>query len=424
MRIEQGDITKLAVVAVLFGAVCAMPRFAFGEAVSVDVSEWIAVGTGVTPSGWTVNGIDSYAEDHSARFNLNEEFAQSPIFSGVITQVTMRVKSSRIGVTRILKIIPTDSKGAPKLAATPTEKDCLTDESFSWLRSEGVRAFRLQNEGEGSAAGWGVASLTVYLDRLDAPTGLRDDPLYSDAFFASWQPDGRSVSFEVEVGRVVRTETPDERERIWDFSSLTNAGGNTLTFTPPLPGSLVGVTGENLCLSAGAGGHIQVGKRGIGGKLVLPLGKKGGGVDCSFTAWRHASDGDGDARVSYVTSSGETRDVYAVRVTDEPSRFRICLPNAAVFLVLSSYGTRRLCVSEVRAGADFIHVDVTTNHFKSVLTRRAETLVKDLAPGDWAWSVRAFDANGTDSPWSPFCAVTLDALKPPRPLPGFAIMIK
>lgn len=84
---------KRTIAAALLGVACAMPRFACGEIVSVDVSEWVAVGTGVTPSGWTVNGVDSYA-DGSARFNLNEEFAQSPIFSGVITQVTMRVRSS------------------------------------------------------------------------------------------------------------------------------------------------------------------------------------------------------------------------------------------------------------------------------------------------------------------------------------------
>lgn len=223
---------------------------------------------------------------------------------------------------------------------------------------------------------------------------------------------------------MVTTETPDERERIWDFSSLTNTGGNTITFTPPLPGSLAGVTGENLCLSARAGGHIQVGKSGVGGKLVLPLGKKDGGVSCSFTAWRHASDNDGDAPVSYVTSSGETRGMDAVRVTGEPSLFQMALPNEAVSLVLSSYGTRRMCVSEAKAEADFIHVDVTTNHVKSVRTRQTETLVKDLTPGDWAWSVRAFDEKGMDSPWSQSRAVTLDASKPPRPLPGFAVLIK
>ena len=370
------------------------------------------------------DSLESYADDGSARFNSNDDFAQSPVFAATITQVTMRVKSSSLDVTRILKIIPTDPKGATKHAATPTERDHLADETFSWSPSEGVRAFKLQNEGDGRAAGWGVAALTVYLDRIAAPTELRDDPLYRDAFFASWQPDERSVSFEVNVGRVVTTETPDERERIWDFSSLTNTGGNTITFTPPLPGSLAGVTGENLCLSGKAGGHIQVGKSGTVGRLVLPLGKKEGGVSCSFTAWHHASDGDGDIPVSYVTSSGETRGMDAVRVTGEPSLFQVALPEDAASLVLSSYTTRRLCVSEVKAEADFIRVDVTTNHFATVRTRQTETLIKDLAPGDWAWSVRAFDAKGIDSPWSPFRAVTLDPSRPPRQPPGFGIFVR
>ena len=411
------------IAAVLLGVACAMPRFACGEAVVVDVSEWTTITNGVTPSGWTVNGMDPFA-DGSARFNLNEEFAQSPTYSCVITQVTMRVKSSSLDVTRILKIIPTDPKGATPHKATPTKKDHLTDETFSWPPSEGVRAFRLQNEGAGSAAGWGVAALTVYLDRIAAPTELWDDPLYRDAFSASWQPDERSVSFEVNVGRVVTTETPDERERIWDFSSLTNTGGNTLDFALPLPGSLADVTGENLCLSGKAGGHIQVGKSETVGRLVLPLGKKEGGVSCSFTAWHHASDGDGDIPVSYVTSSGETKSMDAVRVTSEPSLFQVALPEDAASLVLSSYTTRRLCVSEVKAEADFIRVDVTTNFLATVCTLQPETLVKGLGPGDWVWSVRAFDEKGTDSPWSPFRAVTLDPSRPPRQPPGFGIFVR
>ena len=411
------------IAAVLLGVACAMPRFACGEVVLVDVSEWTTITNGVTASGWTVKGMDPFA-DGSARFNSNDDFALSPIFSGVITQVTMRVKSSSLDVTRILKIIPTEPEGATKLAATPTERDHLTDETFSWPPSEGVRAFKLQNEGAGSAAGWGVAALTVYLDRIAAPTELWDDPLYRDAFSASWQPDERSVSFEVNVGRVVTTETPDERERIWDFSSLTNMSGNTVTFTLPLPGPLAGVTGENLCLSGSAGGHIQVGKSETVGRLVLPLGKKEGGVSCSFTAWRHASDKDGDALVSYVTSSGETRGMDAVRVTGEPSQFQVALPEDAASLVLSSYTTRRLCVSEVKAEADFIRVDVTTNFLATVCTLQPETLVKGLAPGDWVWSARAFDEKGTDSPWSPFRAVTLDPSRPLRQPPGFGIFVR
>ena len=132
----------------------------------------------------------------------------------------------------------------------------------------------------------------------------------------------------------------------------------------------------------------------------------------------------GDALASYVTSSGETRGMDAIRVTGEPSQFQMALPNEAVSLVLSSYGTRRVCVSEAKAEADFIRVDVTTNLFKSVRTRQTETLVKDLTPGDWAWSVRAFDAKGIDSPWSPFRAVTLDPSRPPRQPPGFGIFVR
>ena len=66
----------------------------------------------------------------------------------------------------------------------------------------------------------------------------------------------------------------------------------------------------------------------------------------------------------------------------------------------------------------------TTNECAFVGTRTTEKLVKDLAPGEWMWAVRSFDAEGRDSPWSPFRTVVLDPTRPPRLRPGFMLQIR
>ena len=67
---------------------------------------------------------------------------------------------------------------------------------------------------------------------------------------------------------------------------------------------------------------------------------------------------------------------------------------------------------------------VATNEFKTIGARATEKVVKDLSPGEWLWAARSFDAEGRDSPWSPFRTVILDREMPCYPRPGFGILIQ
>ena len=411
----------------IVGIVFAMPRFVCAEAVGVDVSEWIATETGETASGWTVRGIDSYADDGSARFSSNDDFVQSPVFASTITQVTMRVKSSSSTVTRILTIRPVDPEGAATVyKAEPTTRDHLTDETFVWSPSEGVHAFRLQNEGVGSVAGWGIASLTVYTDRIEAPTGLRDAAPCCDAFLASW--DGVSGARKYQL-RYARYETVAG----WNFSVLTNTSGNTVDLPKlKIPESLGVLSGINVCMQGHEGGHIQIGKGESLGCLVLPMPSGVGNVGATtgvLCAWKYPKTGKPTMPLYYV-ADGETNDLATVELTNERAEYRF--PIAAGFAaesILLSSATNGIALADqngrVRVESfAIVSGPAEAGDFKTVGSSGTEKLVRGLSPGGWAWSVRAFDAKGVDSPWSAFRSVTLDASKPPRVSPGFLLFVR
>ena len=411
------------VVAVFF----ATPHLARAEAVDVDVSEWVATETGVTLGGWTVRGVDSYADDGSARFNSNDDFAQSPVFAATITQVTMRVKSSSLTVTRILTISPVDSEGSATVhKAEPTVRDRLTDETFAWSPSEGVHAFRLQNDGVGSVAGWGIAALTVYTDRIGAPPGLRDDAPYRDAFLASWDGVPGAGKYQIRYARY-------ETVAAWNFSVLTNTSGNTVDLPKlKIPESLGTLSGTNVCLQGHAGGHIQIGKGEQLGCLVLPMPSvagDGGAMTGVLCAWKYPKTGKPTMPLYYI-ADGETNDLATVELTDERAEYRFPVPAgfAAESILLSS-ATNGIALADqngrVRVeGFAIVSGPAVTGDFKTVGSAGTEKLVRGLSPGTWAWSARAFDAKGVDSSWSAFRSVTLDASKPPLVPPGALLLLR
>ena len=411
----------------IVGIVFAMSRFVRAEAVGIDVSEWVAAGTGETAGGWTVRGIDSYADDGSARFDSNDDFAQSPVFASTITQVTLRVKSSSLAVTRILTISPVKPEGAATVyKAAPTTRDHLTYETFVWSSSEGVHAFRLQNEGGGSAAGWGIAALTVYTDRIEAPTGLRDDAPCCDAFLASWDGVPGARKYQLRYARY-------ETVAAWDFSVLTNTSGNTVDLPKlNIPKSLGVLSGTNVCLQGREGGHIQIGKGEKLGCLVLPMppiAEEVGAMTGVLCAWKYPKTGKPTMPLYYV-ADGETNDLATVELTNERAEYRFPIPAgfAAESILLSS-ATNGIALSDqngrVRVeGFAIVSGPAVAGDFKTVGSSGTEKLVRGLSPGGWAWSVRAFDAKGIDSPWSAFRFVTLDASKPSRVPPGFLLFIR
>ena len=240
---------------------------AFGEVVSVDVTEWCASTNTVLPSGWMAEGVVAYS-DRGVRFPKMSDYALSPIYPFAVTQVVMSVKSSSLNVQSFLTMTPVVAElPGEKRPAKPTD-DKYEIQVFAWDRAAGVRQIRFQKEGK-SVAGWGIDALTIYLDRIDAPSGLAVEQKFCDAFAASWCPAGTAVRHEVEVRKIEPAKFLPLGE--WDFTPLTNTVNATKDLDAIPHGDLGVFSGVNLCLAACQGGHLQVGKRDQAGMLSLPI---------------------------------------------------------------------------------------------------------------------------------------------------------
>ena len=422
---------RLAVIFASF--VSALPALVFAETIVVDVGAWAEVGTGET-NGWTVSGIDRYS-DGLTRLDTKDDFAFSPEFADNVTQVVLRVRSSGATMTRFLTLIPAGvSSGARQQVAAASSS--LTNETFSWTQGEAVRQFRLQNETGSGNAGWGIASLAVYTDRIEPPTGLREEVLYRDVFVAGWDAVPEAVRYEIRFASVTRVPPRFKTVAAWDFSSLTNTYGSTRTLDQlkdANPGLLDDLSGENVCMQKYESGHLQIGMGEELGRLVLQLPKVSWNAEPltgSLCAWKYPAKGKPTMPL-YLVADGVTNDLATVELTNERAeyRFPILAGIGAESVILSSATNGialtdqngRVRVERFAILSDYVPGSVATNDFSSIGAKTTRRMLKDLVPGEWVWSVRSFDANGRDSPWSPFRAAVLDPARPRRPVPGFSV---
>ena len=413
----MNDITRL--VAFLF-----VPFLVFGEVIEVDVRAWADKGTGLT-NGWEVCGI-SRTDDGLTRLKEIADYARSPEFDFNVTQLVMRVLCASAETKRFLTITPTiPEPEAQKHTAERSTK--LIEQVFAWNPAEGVRRFRLQNDtGEGITS-WGIASLTVYTDRIDPPTGLRGDALYRDAFAAAWDPASGAVRYHVQYGSVTRTPPSYETIAEWDFSSLTNATGKSKDLEDlqkEFPKVLNGVTGMNLGLQKYDGGHLQIGKSDAVGAMELQLDAAVLSRICFITNWRHDKDPSSGCSAFCLGGDGSTNEVISLTAGADPATDMFALPDGTCTLRVESLKSRRVEILSVIVVADYVPGSVTTNEFKTIGARATAKVVRDLAPGEWIWSVKSFDAEGRDSRWSPFRTVILGQEMPCYLRPGFNILIR
>ena len=419
-----------------------VPFLVFGEVIEVDVRAWADMGTGMT-NGWEVSGIDRYSagEGGYTRLNTKDDYVLSPDFTNVVTQVVMRVKCSNVGPDRFLTITPTISQiGARRQVAVPSES--MIDETFTWTLSEDVRGFRLQNDTGKGTVTWAIASLTVFCTpRIVPPTGLREDALYRDAFAAAWDPASKDVRYQIQCASVTRMPPSYETVAEWNFSSLTNThGGNPRTLDllkKDCPGKLDDLTGMNVCMEKYTGGHVQIGQKEKLGLLGFPMPSVPDGsrpLTAILRVWKHPDDSKCPTMPIHWAAGGVTNDLATFELTVDKREYRFPIPkDVAIESVILSSTTNLLTQKESHGRvriesfaivSGYVPGSVTTNEFKTMKSRATAKVVKDLAPGEWLWAARSFDAEGRYSPWSPFRTVILDLEMPCYPRPGFSISIR
>ena len=402
-----------------------VPFHVFGEVIEVDVRAWADMGTGMT-NGWEVNGIGRTAADGLTRVKEIADYARSPEFDFNVTQLVMRVLCASAETKRFLTITPTISE--PEAQKHTAERSTtLIEQVFAWNPVEGVRQFRLQNDTGTGSTSWGIASLAVYTDRVAPPTGLREDALYRDALAAAWDPASKAIRYQIQYGSVTRIPPSYETVAEWNFSSLTNASGNSKdleALRKEFPNVLDGVTGVNLGLQQYDGGHLQVGKDNVAGAMEIQFGAAVSSRICFITNWRHDKDSSSGCSAFCLCGDGSTNEVISLTAGANPATDMFALPDGTCTLRVESPKSRRVEILSVIVVADYVPGSVTTNEFRTIGTLATAKVVKDLTPGEWLWAARSFDAEGRDSPWSPFRTVILDREMPRYPRPGFSILVR
>ena len=394
---------------------------AFGEAVSVDVAQWAEVGTGETIDGWSIAGIDRYVKSGGVKFDAAADVALSPLYGGFVTQVVAEVVCGTAHPQRYLTLAPEVAAVANSRKAEVT--GAYVAQVFTWSASDRVRRFRLSCEGYDSAV-WGVRACEVYLQRLETPTGLGDDPAWSDALATSWQADPRATSHTVEAWEVIRTPFSGDELACWDFSELTNGVGKTMSFDElGLAQEYPDVTGEKLCLQGGAFGHLQVGMNSVAGEMRLPL-PTASERTCEMELYAHETDKEGRITVRCIAAGEATNELETVFLLHEPSLFRMTLPDEARVLVLPSMASRRIRVRRVRVLSDYAPETVSTNLVAASTTRGTGCTIRKLHAGNYVWRVMSREDDGMASLWSDWKDVVLDSGLPSFDRPGFLLFLR
>lgn len=159
----------------------------------VDIAAMADCGTGVT-NGWTVSGIDSYADKVSLRFNDSGEFVQSPDFKVNVKKVLLKFKSSSQAGRRLAFYPLLDGK-YPQDAATyfnySPNKDTYVSKEIDLTHGPVATGFKLTlQELANSATGWGISYLAIVTETptvFTSPEKLFAGNLSAHAATVSWK---------------------------------------------------------------------------------------------------------------------------------------------------------------------------------------------------------------------------------------------
>ena len=152
----------------------------------IDLAALAACGTGVT-NGWTLSGVDSYADDSdNVRLNALGEYLLSPTFAAPIRKLELKVKSSS-ETGRKLAFLPLVGETYDEVLAVTCEyspnKDTYVSQELEFPSDLTFHAFKIMLDDGGGNTGWGFSYLAVITDELplpSPPTGITVTPSETD----------------------------------------------------------------------------------------------------------------------------------------------------------------------------------------------------------------------------------------------------
>jgi len=380
----------------------------------IDIAALAGCGTG-TVNGWTVNGIDAYADRISFRLNDAGEFLLSPNFDSVIKEISLKVKSSsRSG--RRLALFPCvngeyTADGELVCDYSPT-KDTYVMTSFLMSRYPTTRSFKIAlDDPANGATGWGVSELTVITadpPHFSSPESVRVDHIQATCARVRWDPNEFTASNLVTISIVSNRLDATSVRSCYDFDLCANANANdTQDKSADLSAKYPDLSAEKIYYPATSSGVIRMSTGSANGRITHVGYPNYDGMTIEITAKRYSGDSKCHKLYAYYLNESEQPvTIGSMNISDEFTVGRISLDGtpggvAINFGNLDGYkSNRRYLIDRIAFLESRPSTSTTTNVVMTATTAKGNTIyhargLEKLSA--YVVTVTAIDTNGIPS---------------------------
>jgi len=291
----------------------------------IDIAALAACGTGIT-NGWTLVGIDSYADKTSIRLSEQGDYLISPRFEYRVKEIVLKVKSSETP-NRKLTFFPYLDGDYSALGAMSCEysanKDTYVSQTLTFNENHRSRRFRIAFDNpKNGTTGWGIAYLAVITEdspRLCSPEDINIDHLHSNHARIRWEHNEAVSSYLVKISSV--SQIPESYSVItnYDFDDCINNGtSDTQDRSNDLHAKYPEFTAEKIYYPAQSRGVIRVSTTDINGRITHNGLTNYNDTTVEIVAKRHTSN-DKISRISvyYVDTRQSTNEIGSIAISDD-----------------------------------------------------------------------------------------------------------
>ncbi len=402
-----------------------------------------------TTNGWTLSGIDSYADKPNIRLSEKEDYLISPTFSQRISRIELMVKSSSQTGRRLVFIpiydgIPSNDTSLWSLCDYSPNKDTYVPRTISFAHGANVHAFKMDFDNGGGSTGWGVSAMTIVTHDapdLAAPADLSASDVKKTSCRLSWTNPVNAVSNKIEVSQISVREAYGSALDEYDFAAFTNTATNAKDCYDKNSlqmDAYPSFSGTNIYAAGCSTGVVQISSSDSQGYLRYDFSSirdalaENADASLLVSAKKHATDISSvqwKLLVAQINDSGETNRTEEVDLCGEfpssPFSIQIDNPKNCQAIVLrpsdATKKNRRILVDHLAFTSTGPIAVCETNLVKTAFATGCTTCSIDgLTPRtEYIARATAFDTNGNESDPSEPISFTTDGSTPP-----FAIRLK
>ena len=394
-------------------------------------------------NGWTLSGIDSYADKPNIRLSEKGDYLISPTFSQRISRIELMVKSSsqtgrRLAFIPIYDGIPSNDTSLWSLCDYSPNKDTYVPRTISFAHGANVHAFKMGFDNGGGSTGWGVSAMTIVTHDapdLAAPADLSASDVKKTSCRLSWTNPVNAVSNKIEVSQISVREAYGSALDEYDFAAFTNTATNAKDCYDKNSLQMYAYpsfSGTNIYAAGCSTGVVQISSSDFQGYLRYDFSSirdalaENADASLQVSARKHATDVSSvqwKLLVAQINDSGETNRTEEVDLCGEfpssPFSIQIDNPKNCQAIVLrpsdATKKNRRILVDHLAFTSTGPIAVCETNLISTVFaTGAAKCTLSGLCPKtEYVARVTAFDETGNESDPSEPISFTTAGSTPP-----------